>query len=246
MSNEFGALSLRVVSYDLLGSTQDEMRRRLTAGEDVHGLVVQAAVQSAARGQRARDWQAGRGGSYQTLAVRGDPPGHAALVLALGLAETLPVYGVQVGLKWPNDLLYRGKKLAGVLAERVAGHLLVGVGLNVNNPLPEGATGLRGWDVQGANMVVLEGLQRGLIHLADPAFDLSDAYWPFDLLAGEALELRSGDALHRGVGAGVDGSGQLLLRQGDEVTAFSSGRLARYGLRTLPRQPSAAHPGQNV
>lgn len=235
MSNEFGALPLRVVSYDLLGSTQDEMRRRLAAGDDVHGLVVQAAVQSAARGQRARDWQAGRGGSYQTLAVRGDPPAHAALVLALGIAEALPVYGVQVGLKWPNDLLYRGKKLAGVLAERVAGHLLVGVGLNVNNPLPEGATGLRGWDVQGANMVVLEGLQRGLAHLADPAFDLASVYRPFDLLAGEALELRSGDALHRGLGAGVDGSGRLLLRQGDEVTAFSSGRLTHYNLRELKR-----------
>ncbi len=197
----------------------------------MHGLVVQAAVQSAARGQRARDWQAGRGGSYQTLAVRGDPPGHAALVLALGIAAVLPVYGVQAGLKWPNDLLYRGKKLAGVLAERVAGHLLVGVGLNVNNPLPEGATGLRGWDVQGANMVVLEGLQRGLAHLADPAFDLLSAYRPFDLLAGEALELRSGEVLHRGTGAGIDESGRLLLRQGETVTPFSSGRLARYGLR---------------
>ncbi len=243
MSNESGALPLRVVPYDLLPSTQDEMRRRLSAGEDVHGLVVQAAVQSAARGQRARDWQAGRGGSYQTLAVRCDFSGHAALVLALGIAEVLPVYGVQAGLKWPNDLLYRGKKLAGVLAERVQGHLLVGVGLNVNNPLPEGATGLRGWDVQGANMVVLEGLQRGLAHLADTAFDLPSAYRPFDLLAGEVLELRSGEVLHCGTGAGVDGSGRLLLRQDEAVTAFSSGRLARYGLRTLTRQPPAVHPG---
>lgn len=226
---------MRVMSYDLLGSTQDELRRRLVAGEDVHGLVVQAVVQSAARGQRARDWQAGRGGSYQTLAVRGGFPGHAALVLALGMAEVLPTYGVQAGLKWPNDLLYRGKKLAGVLAERVSGHLLVGVGLNVNNEVPEGATGLRGWDVEGANMVVLEGLTRGLAHLADPAFSLPDAYRPFDLLHGEALELRSGDALHRGTGAGVDGAGRLLLRRGDEVTAFSSGRLAHYGLRTLNR-----------
>lgn len=229
-----GALPLRIVSYDLLGSTQDELRRRLSAGEDVHGLVVQAAAQSAARGQRARDWQAGRGGSYQTLAVRGTFPGHAALATALGIAEVLPTYGVQAGLKWPNDLLYRGKKLAGVLAERVQGHLLVGVGLNVNNEVPEGATGLRGWDVQGANMVVLEGLARGLAHLADPAFDLTGAYRPFDLLLGEALELRVGDTLHRGTGAGVDASGRLLLRQGEEVTAYSSGRLERYALRKAP------------
>lgn len=230
-----------IVSYDLLPSTQDEVRRRLLAGEDVHGLVVQAAVQSAARGQRSRDWQAGRGGSYQTLAVRdGGFASNAALVLALGIAEVLPVYGVQAGLKWPNDIYYRGKKLAGVLAERVQGHLLGGVGLNVNNEVPDGATGLRGWDVQGANMVVLEGLQRGLAHLTDPAFDLPSAYRPFDLLLGETLELRVGDTLHHGTGAGVDAAGRLLLGGGERVAPYASGRLERYSLRGVSARRSGA------
>ena len=228
----------KIETFDTLPSTQDELRQRLTAGEDVHGLVVQAACQTAGRGQRARDWQAGRGGSYQTLAVRvagSVTPPHAALVLALGIAETLPVYGVQVGLKWPNDLFYQGKKLAGVLVEQVRGHLLIGVGLNVNNDVPEGATGLRGWDVQGAHMVVLEGLGRGLEHLNDAAFNLKAAYEPFDLLLGEWLELLTAGGLESGVGAGVDASGRLLLQQGETVAPFASGRLQSYSLRQLSR-----------
>ena len=227
----------KIATFDTLPSTQDEMRRRLTAGEDVHGSVVQAACQTAGRGQRARVWQAGRGGSYQTLAVRAGnaTPPYAALVLALGLAEVLPVYGAQVGLKWPNDLFYRGRKLAGILVEKVQGHLLVGVGLNVNNEVPEGAVGLRGWDVQGAHMVVLEGLGRGLAYLDDKVFCLSDVYAPFDLLSGERVELHTSGRLEIGIGAGVDASGRLLLRQGERIVPFSSGRLQSFSLRQLPR-----------
>ena len=224
-------ISLRILGFDTLPSSQDELRRRLLAGDDVHGLVVRAACQTAARGQRARDWQADRGGSYQTLAVRDpaltDPHApsilqpHAALALALGLAEVLPVYGVQAGLKWPNDVFYCGKKLAGVLVEAVQGHLLIGVGMNVNNDVPDGATGLRGWDVEGVHMVVLEGLQRGLARLSDPTFNLPEAYAPFDLLLGQRLELLSGGTLHTGHGAGVDAQGRLRLSGPDGVAAYA-------------------------
>lgn len=236
-------VSLRILDFDTLPSTQDELRRRLLAGEDVHGSVVRAACQTRARGQRARDWRAERGGSYQTLAVRdpalagGSAPSIvrpcAALVLALGIAEVLPRYGVQAGLKWPNDLLYRGKKLAGVLVEAVQGHLLIGVGMNVNNDVPPGATGLRGWDLEGVHMVVLEGLQEGLAHLGDPAFDLPKAYAPFDLLLGEQLELRAGDTLHTGRGAGVDTQGRLRLSGPNGAASYAGGRLLRFGLRAV-------------
>ncbi len=245
-------IPLRILEFDTLPSSQDDLRRRLLAGDDVHGLVVRAAVQTAARGRRARDWRAERGGSYQTLAVRDpaltDPHApsilhpHAALTLALGIAEVLPVYGVQAGLKWPNDLFYRGKKLAGILAEVVQGHLLIGVGMNVNNDVPDGATGLRGWDVDGVHMVVLEGLQRGLAHLAGDAggnvggetgFSLPEAYAPFDLLFGQPLELRMGDEVHSGTGAGVDDRGRLQLAGPNGTVAHSGGQLVRYGLRTV-------------
>jgi BirA family biotin operon repressor/biotin-[acetyl-CoA-carboxylase] ligase len=201
-------------------------------GAPCAGWVVRAAVQTAGRGQRARDWQAGAGGSYQTLIVR-EPDAlipATALVMALGLAEVFPVYGVRAGIKWPNDLYYRGKKLAGVLVERVAGHLLIGVGVNVNNEVPPRAVGLRGWDVTGVHMVVLEGLGRALGHLEDASFDLSEAYRPFDLLRGERLVLEVAGTQHEGLGLGIDAAGRLLLEVDGVARAFSSGRLRAFGL----------------
>lgn len=233
-------LPFKIETFDTLPSTQDELRRRVLVGEAVHGLVIQAAQQTAGRGQRARDWHATYGGSYQTLAIRLEsaPPSYAALAFALGIAEVMPTYGVQVGIKWPNDLYYRGKKLAGLLVEHLKGYLLVGVGMNVNNEVPEGAVGLRGWDVQGAHMVVLEGLGCGLAHLEDETFRLGQAYAPFDLLLGEQAEILTATGLETGVAAGVDPSGRLLLRRGETLTACS-GRLQTFSLRRLPHANTA-------
>jgi len=233
-------LPLRVLTFETLPSTQDEMRRRVEAGEGVHGLVVRALEQTRGRGQRARDWCSGRGGSYQTLAVRDPAPPdlhsslhrpHLALFMAVGLAQVFPTYGVQVGIKWPNDLLYRGKKLAGILTEYVRGHLLVGVGVNVHNEVPEGAAALRGWDLDGVHAVVLEGLTRGLALLEG---DLPTLYAPFDLLLDQPVELDHAGARYAGLVRGVDAAGGLRLEMGGGVRAFSAGRLARYRLRTRP------------
>ncbi|ADI14664.1 biotin--[acetyl-CoA-carboxylase] ligase [Truepera radiovictrix] len=208
-------LALRILAFDRLDSTQDELRRRLEAGEAVHGLVVRARVQESGRGSRARDWASAAGGSYQTLAVRylaPHPPSYAALVLALGLAQTLPRYGARVQIKWPNDLFYRRQKLAGLLVEALRGHLLIGVGLNVDNPVPPGAVGLRGWDLEAVHAVVLEGLQRGLEHLNDAHFDLPSAFAPFDLLAGGRVCVSTPRGEVTGVADGVDAHGRLRVR----------------------------------
>lgn len=229
--------ALRILAFDSLPSTQDEARRLVLAGEGVSGWVVRAAVQTAGRGQRARDWQASLGGSYQTVIVRepeADARAATALVIALGLVKVFPIYGVRAGLKWPNDLYYRGKKLAGVLVERVAGHLLIGIGLNVNNEVPSGAVGLRGWDVEGAHMVVLEGVQRGIELLEVEGFDLPSAYEPFDLLRGQNLELEVAGSFLHGRGAGVDETGRLRLELLEgEVRHVSSGHLTAFTLRDL-------------
>ena len=213
-------LAFKIETHPKLVSTQDEMRTRIALGENVHGLVIRALEQSGGRGTRRRDWQSGLGGSYQTLGVRDDEEllkrPDAAIAIALGLAQTMPEYGIQVGVKWPNDLHYCGKKVAGILCEYVQGHLLVAVGMNVNNDVPEGATALRGLDTEGVSNFVLAGMQQGLeLMLEYPT--LVSLYADYDVLAGKELELTLNTKPLRGVGRGINDQGCLRLEVGGEI-----------------------------
>lgn len=136
-----------------------------------HGTAIVAARQSAGRGTRGRQWSAELGGLWLSLVARPTrTDALEALSLRIGLAlatllerqfPALP----PIALKWPNDLMLGDLKLAGVLCEaRWTGPLcqwvVIGVGLNVCNPLADaltiGATRLADW-VPGADPVTLAG-----------------------------------------------------------------------------------------
>lgn len=211
-------LSLRLERHALLPSTQDRARELVDAGGDAHGRVVRADAQSAGRGQRARDWTSAPGGSYQTLVARepdGSPaPRSLAVAVGVAVAETFGRYGAGVRVKWPNDLWLGGRKLGGVLVERHRGHLLLGVGVNVANPVPDGAAALRGWDVDAVSMIVLEGLQEALARLDENAVeaDLPARHARVDALAGATVRVRDGETLLEGHAAGVTTDGCLRVR----------------------------------
>jgi BirA family biotin operon repressor/biotin-[acetyl-CoA-carboxylase] ligase len=128
--------------HDELGSTQDEARRQAADGAAA-GTVIWAMAQSAGRGRLDRSWLSKRGTGLWfsvILRPRGEASAAALLSLAAGVAvaRALAVPGAgSVRLKWPNDVLLHGRKLAGVLAEAEtqAGHLafvILGVGLNLD------------------------------------------------------------------------------------------------------------------
>lgn len=230
------AIPFKIETFELLASTQDAVRERLEQGENVHGLVVRALEQTGARGQRQHNWQSGPGGSYQTLAVKDLAPPvlnkpYAAIAIGVGLAQTLPEYGIKVGVKWPNDLHYREKKVAGILCEYIRGHLLVGVGMNVNNPHPDGAVGLRGLDVEGVSTFVLAGVQRGL-ELLTETVDLPALFEAFDVLKDREVEVIVKGTAKRGVARGIDENGCLKLEETSGVTRICQGE-ARGPLRKV-------------
>ena len=232
-------IPFRIETFDTLSSTQDAMRARLEKGENVHGLVIRAAAQEAGRGRRARDWSSARGGSYQTLAVQFPAPpllgrGVVSVALAVGLAETFPTYGARVSIKWPNDILYKGRKLGGILAEYARGHLLVGVGVNVNNDVSQDFAALKGWDVEGVHMVVLEGLARGLNILLEP-HTLPERFAPYDLLSSQKVGfMNSSGGVTEGAAEGVTSEGFLKVACADGDRLLGGERLVHYTLKLAP------------
>ncbi len=132
-------------------------RARELAAEGAADVVVLADEQTRGRGRRAREWVGPSGGVYASLLVRPDrPPAHApvfTLATAVAVVRACDPLGVDVRIKWPNDVVVGGdeRKLAGILTEMTgeAGQiawLVVGVGVNANvdpEALPAGATSLR-------------------------------------------------------------------------------------------------------
>lgn len=138
----------QVQIHPRLGSTAD-LLKSLAEGGAFEGTALIGLELTAARGRAGRAWSAPRGGLWLSALLR--PPialeraGCIAVLAAVSLAQALRgKYGIGVGVKWPNDLWVGGKKLAGFLTELGAqgGRLRwlgLGIGLNVNNPLPADA-----------------------------------------------------------------------------------------------------------
>ena len=138
----------RVVEvHGALGSTQERARELAYAGTP-HGTLVVAEIQTGGRGRLGRHWGSPKGGLWMSLVLR---PRFAASLAsritqtaAVGVAKALWEVGVEVRIKWPNDLLAGGKKICGILAESSPGnagetveerrldYVILGVGMNAN------------------------------------------------------------------------------------------------------------------
>ena len=191
-----------------------------------------ALRQNAGRGRAGRSWLSSEGGSLTfSLAWRFDGPLHAlaGLPLAVGvaLAETLASLDVKVQLKWPNDLLKDGAKLAGVLIETQSAAdgaiwAIIGVGLNLT--LPDALEAQIGRPVASAPW--LAGMERDILAAAlltnlagamgefeRGRFGVFCARWNrLHAYQGCAVNVVDrGATIHSGLAAGVDDSGALLL-----------------------------------
>ncbi len=120
----------RVLVFEEATSTQDAA----IAGGLIGGDVCTAIRQTAGRGRRGNTWDATGGVALTVVLDASTPmlPIAVGAALAASLNNALP--RVQVGIKWPNDIIVEGRKLAGILIEERGGRCLVGVGLNVLEP----------------------------------------------------------------------------------------------------------------
>lgn len=133
-----------VVRLKDVGSTMDYAKKIV---HFPHITIVVAEKQYSGRGRWGRKWVSPRGGLWFSLVLSCVDP--SIMQFRAGLATCLAIrelYDIDVRLRWPNDMVFGGKKLGGVLVEHVpeAGKCIVGIGVNVNNKVPRDAISLSG------------------------------------------------------------------------------------------------------
>lgn len=213
------------VHYRVTDSTNARARSLAAAGAP-HGTVVTAAEQSAGRGRQGRAWSAAPGRALLCSVVIRDPV--ALLPLAAGVAVA-EVVGPPARLKWPNDVLLEGRKVAGILVEGrpQEGWAVVGIGLNVALRASDfpvelretaGTLGLAPADVEPVLEVVLRRLEEWI--WLDAA-SLVEAVRDRDALLGRPVRWAEG----RGVGAGIDAGGRLLVATDGGTVALDAGEV---------------------
>jgi BirA family biotin operon repressor/biotin-[acetyl-CoA-carboxylase] ligase len=192
-------------------STNTRARELAGAGAP-HGTVVTAAEQTAGRGRQGRTWSAPAGRALLCSVIVRDPPRLLPLVAGVAVAE---VAGPMAQLKWPNDVLVEGRKVAGILVEgRPQEHwAVVGVGLNVAlrdvdfpDELRERATslGLGPGAIEPTLRTLLAALDRWLAAAPE---EVLDAVRARDALRGHEIRWAGG----QGMADGIDDDGRLLV-----------------------------------
>ena len=124
----------KLISFDKIPSTQDYAHELVSSGRATDYTAILAVAQSAGRGRYKRTWVSHHGNVYVSFIFK-SPERDARLsyAVAVAVAETVASFGVHPTIKWPNDILIDGKKVAGILIEYSADFVIVGIGINVNS-----------------------------------------------------------------------------------------------------------------
>jgi BirA family biotin operon repressor/biotin-[acetyl-CoA-carboxylase] ligase len=223
--------------YETLGSTNAEALARARAGER-GPLWISAAAQTGGRGRRGKSWVSPPGNLYATLLLT--EPSPPALAPQLSFVAGLAAHDAVVAgarnlapklkLKWPNDLLLDGRKLAGLLIEAESQpRFSVAIGIGVNCVSHPADTGYGATDLQaGGVLLAVEDLLAKLAaamtaRLAQWAAGVGFSAIRNDWLdraasLGETIMVRLPERQLTGTFEGIDADGRLLIATADKIT----------------------------
>jgi len=235
--------------HDTIDSTNEHLMQQAAAGA-ANGWLCLAERQTAGRGRRGREWVSPFGSNiYLSILWRFSlaPMELSGLSLAAGLAvvRALNQLGVtEVGLKWPNDILWQEQKLAGLLLE-VTGEsegpsqVVLGLGLNTQMSNKQGESIDQPWvdltQIPGGEAVGRNQLAAELIHQLINALECFEAHglsplmeeWQQqDLYQNKMVTLRMGNRTVVGQHVGIDENGALLLFHAGEIKAYYAGEVS--------------------
>jgi BirA family transcriptional regulator, biotin operon repressor / biotin---[acetyl-CoA-carboxylase] ligase len=243
-----GPDSVHHIALETAGSTNAEALMHARAGE--RGPVwISAKTQTEGRGRSGREWISPPGNLYATLLLTEHcAPAVApqlAFVAGLGVYDAVaacaPQLASKLALKWPNDLLLEGQKLAGILIESETTPVLqiaIGTGVNCTSRPAETAYPATDLAAHGATVTpdilftaLSQAMQRRLAQWnAGAAFAQIRADWLARAAGlGETIRVRLPEREFSGRFEGLDEAGRLLVQESGRITAVTAGDV--FGLR---------------
>ncbi|KDM89652.1 bifunctional biotin--[acetyl-CoA-carboxylase] ligase/biotin operon repressor BirA [Photobacterium galatheae] len=231
----------------VIDSTNQYMLDRI--GQLPKGSVCLAEYQQAGRGRRGRQWLSPFGSNlYLSMYWRLDAGVAAAmglsLVVGLAIAKTLRKLGANdIKVKWPNDLYFQDKKLAGILVEMSgkagdAAHLVIGMGLNLTMTNTDSETVGQPWanlaeacemmpDRNQLAAAIIAGMTETLLRYEEVGMaGFVDEWDQYDNFLDRPVKLLMGDKVIRGIARGINPQGALLLETEQGMVPYLGGEIS--------------------
>ncbi|MFZ3101079.1 MAG: biotin--[acetyl-CoA-carboxylase] ligase [Desulfitobacteriaceae bacterium] len=228
-----------------LPSTNERAKELARQGMD-HGTVVLAERQSAGHGRMQRQWESPKGGLWMSVILKPklSLADASKLTLCTGIAVVdafAEVCKIEAGIKWPNDLVYGGQKIAGILGEVVGEWntvqtMIIGIGVNANLRREELSKDLMATtlqeivgtklDLNALAASILERLEEELTCLENQGFSSVRERWLQRAVGlGQGAVIQRGNQTFEGIIQGITADGELILRIGKENLTFSAGEV---------------------
>jgi BirA family biotin operon repressor/biotin-[acetyl-CoA-carboxylase] ligase len=233
-----------IQEFDLLGSTQDMAKTKMSEGELKHFDVIIARKQTAGRGRLGRTWLSERGGLYLTVAFKlpkvKAPEQWAQMSYVTGIALYEAISQTcstcHPKLKWVNDVLIYGQKVAGILLENLDDEfLLVGIGVNIESvPELDAVPNAVALDKFCKNIYRDEFIKNLLVRLQenyevwciDGFIPIRSMWLHLALGIGTLVQVKLGEEVSSGIFVGIDEIGRLrLLADDGKMYCISAGEM---------------------
>ena len=235
LPDEFIGLRQKVYYLKEVSSTMDVAKKLAKRGKEA---IVIAETQTSGRGRLGRRWHSQKGGIYFTIILRPKiGPAHAQIInlmAAVSVARAIrALFNLEAKLKWPNDVLIRGKKVCGILAEMeaemdVIKFVNLGIGINANNPISlyeEGATSIKeelGRDISRKEllMCVLNEIEKRRSLLGK---EIISEWKALSSTINKKVRIIMQDEVVEGEAIDIDTDGALILRANKGIRRIIAG-----------------------
>ncbi|WNC71898.1 bifunctional biotin--[acetyl-CoA-carboxylase] ligase/biotin operon repressor BirA [Thalassotalea psychrophila] len=238
--------------HSIIDSTNSYLMRRLP-NNVTHGQTCVSEFQSAGRGRRGKEWVSPFGSHlylsmYWYLEQGMSAAMGISLVVGIAVSDVLQQqYGLDVQLKWPNDIYINGKKLAGILVELEGqsigpGNCVIGLGLNINMPKQSADKIDQPWTDLGNELnrdvdrnilsaqLIAKISERLEQHHQFGLAPMLDDWQRQDFFYNKQVKLLTGDKETRGICKGINSSGALLLEVDGKQLPIYGGEVSLRGV----------------
>jgi len=247
-----------LIRHKCVTSTNDEARV-LAEGGAREWTVVVSEVQTQGRGRSGKKWQSHKGGLWFSVILRPKiSPGRVAVLQFFASNATRKAIMEETGLetetKWPNDVIFETRKIAGILVESKSqdnqlSFIIVGIGLNVNqskSTLPVGATSIYATSREKHNVEqlmtrIVENMKSDYALLKAPNRILKN-WWTDCIHRSKIVEIQTTNGIRNGISRGIEADGSLLIEQNGRTEHIMEGTLTMWKEQNPPHSDSRARP----